>query len=351
MMNAVRRVVLPVALATLAGCTAQVRNYGVNEHFSNSEASSGSTATASYCATIPDSVWVEGADFRECIRYYPSQGFVPKQTPRAIVFMAGDVAAGADKIFAGYANGTPGKSLEAARQEAARDAIPYLILARPGTDGSSGDQSRRRTRYETSVINAALDKIKARYGIQTYGLVGQSGGGGLVGALVAERRDVLCAVPSSGVLAVVFRAREKGRHTDVTGTAFSQVWDPIDQIARIHPMPGFRMFLTSSPDDSDVSFASQHEYAMAAQKAGLPVYQISVRGTGGSHHRTFGIGNRVVQACMSGLSTDDILKRFAGMRNVSGAENMPDDSRSMDELAAKIRQLAADRHASGKPAR
>jgi len=43
-------------------------------------------------------------------------------------------------------------------------------------------------------MNAALEKIKAQYGIKELGLIGQSGGGGLVASLIAERQDVICAV-------------------------------------------------------------------------------------------------------------------------------------------------------------
>ncbi|GAB7537524.1 alpha/beta fold hydrolase [Burkholderia sp. 22PA0099] len=324
-----------LSIALLAGCASTVRNYGLDDHFSPGEASTGSQSTPEQCAATTDAVWVEGPEFGECIRYFPSSAFASGRVARAIVFMDGDVLSlrGAS---ANYGKWTPRRVLEAAQQEQQRGGTPYLSLARPGVDGSSGNQNRRRTRYETEVVNAALDRIKARYGIAEFGLVGQSGGGGLVASLIAERRDVRCAVSSSGVTAVVYRARAAGRSSDWTGTPLSGVWDPIDQLSRVHPMPGFRMFVTTDGSDTDVDAGSQVHYVEAAKAAGLPVEQLMVHGTGSSHHQTYRIGNRIVEDCMLGLPTAGIVRTYSGMDNGYA---------QMDALAARARALAA-----GQPA-
>jgi hypothetical protein len=317
-------------IVLLGACASSVENYGLDDHFSGAAATTGSTSTPAQCARTLDAVWVEGESYHECVRYFPSKEFDSGAVTRAIVFMEGDVLStkGADP---GYAKWTPRREIEAAQLEQARGGTAYVTLARPGTDGSSGNQNRRRTQYETLVINAALDKLKSQYSIKEFGLVGQSGGGGLVGALIAERHDVICAVSSSGVTSVVYRARGEGRSADVTGTPFSDVWDPIDQLPRVHPMPGFRMFVTSDASDTDVEFASQNDYVQAAKKAGLPIYQVMVHGTGARHHQTYRIGNRVVEDCMLGLPTDHIVAMYSGMENRS-----PD----MTRLAVSERALA-----------
>jgi poly(3-hydroxybutyrate) depolymerase len=195
-------------------------------------------------------------------------------------------------------------------------------------DGSSGRTSLKRTHYETEVMQAAIEKIKAKYGIKELGLVGLSGGGGLVADLIAERQDVLCAVSASGVTSAVSRAKEKGLSADVeTHTPFSNMWDPIDQLPRVHPMPGFRMFVASDITDGAVSFTSQKNYVRQALKDGLPISQIEVHGTGEVHHETANVGNRIVQACMAGAPTDYIVKTFTGMNN---------NSNDLDTLARKI---------------
>lgn len=320
-----------LTVALLAGCASTVENYGLDDTFSGTEAMAGSTSTPEQCANTLDAIWVEGPSYRECIRYFPSKDFERGKVRRAIVFMEGDVLSTSGASL-GYSKWTPLKELQMAQLERERGGTAYLTLARPGTDGSSGNQNRRRTQYETLVMNAALDKLKARYGIEEYGLVGQSGGGGLAAALIAERQDVLCAVSSSGVTAVKYRAVQAGRSNDYTGISLSDVWDPIDQLSRVHPMPGLRMFVTSDASDTDVAFSSQDRYVQAAKKAGLPIYQIMVHGTGSSHHQTYRIGNRVVEDCMLGLPTDHILSTYADMSNRAP---------HMNALAAKERALAA----------
>jgi len=323
-----------LAVVWLAGCASTVKDYGLDDYFSGGEVSAGSTGTSEQCAGTPNAVWVEGPSYHECIRYFPSKDFdsgaVNSTVSRAIVFMEGDVLS-TKGAGAGYSKWSPRREIEMAQLEQKRGGTPYLTLARPGTDGSSGNQNRRRTQYETLVMNAALDKIKARYGIKEFGLVGQSGGGGLVAALIAERQDVLCAVSSSGVTAVRYRAIEAGRSNDYTGTSLSDVWDPIDQLPRVHRMPGFRMFVTSDASDTDVDFGSQDHYVQAATKAGLPIHQIMVHGAGRSHHQTSRIGNRVVEDCMPGLPTDHIVSTYMDMSNANPL---------MSALAARERALA-----------
>jgi pimeloyl-ACP methyl ester carboxylesterase len=323
-----------LAASLMTGCASTVKNYGLDDHFSGNEATMGSTSTPEQCTSTIDAVWVEGLSFRECVRYFPSSDFKSGRVDRAIVFMEGDVLS-THGASSSYEKWTPHRELADSQLEQQRGGVAYLTLARPGTDGSSGNQNRRRTQYETLVMNAALDKIKARYGIRELGLVGQSGGGGLVASLIAERQDVLCAVSSSGVTAVRYRLSEANKTSDYTGTSQADVWDPVDQIPRVHPMAAFRMFVTSDGSDTDVDFGSQDHYVQAAKKAGLPIYQIMVHGGGGSHHQTYRIGNRVVEDCLLGLPTDQIVRTYTGMSN---------RYEHMTQLAAQERALI-----EGKP--
>jgi dienelactone hydrolase len=301
-----------LTIALLAGCASSVNQYGLNDTFSPTELMTGSSATQETCSQKRDTVWVEGKGFAECIKYYPSSDFASGKTSRAIVAMEGDWISG-NAAGARYAKRTPQNLYDEAAQEQARDHMAWLLLARPGTDGSSGDQKKRRQRYETVVVNAAIDKIKQRYNIEEFGLIGQSGGGGLVGALIAERSDVLCAVPTSGVLSVKQRAEMKGHNVDATGTSFQNVWDPIDHVDDVHPMPGFRLFVVSSTSDSNVPFDTQTAYLNAIKRKGFEAYQIAINGIGSEHHQTMMTGMRVVQACMDGLPSSFITSTFSGL--------------------------------------
>ncbi|MCP1119088.1 prolyl oligopeptidase family serine peptidase [Robbsia andropogonis] len=328
-----------MAVVLLGGCASQVTHYGLNDHFSASEVLSGATTTREACSLKPDTVWVDGADFAECIKYYPSSDFVAGKTHRAIVAMEGDWISGR-AVGPRYAKRTPRDLYDEAEREQAHDHMAWVLLGRPGTDGSSGDQKRRRQRYETAVINAAIDKLKQRYEIREFGLIGQSGGGGLVGALIAERNDVLCAVPTSGVLSVKARAELKGQSVDATGTSFGNVWDPIDHVNAIHPMPGFRLFAVSSISDSNVPFSTQTAFVEAVKDKGIEAYQIAINGTGAEHHQTMMTGMRVVQACMDGLPSAFITKTFTGLT---------DNARQANALSEIVNQAARAGTPTGAP--
>jgi hypothetical protein len=305
---------LGLVAALLGGCaTPAVKTYGMDDHFSSSEIMSGSTATADQCARTPNAVWVDVAPYHECVVYFPSSAFAAGgPIDQAIVFMEGDRLDGKQMAEPQYEKSSPRLLTHMADREQERSGFPYLVLGRPGTDGSSGNQRVRRTQYETLVVNAALDQIKRKYQIKQYGIVGQSGGGGLVGALISERQDVLCGVASSGVTAVKYRIQEKGWTSDITGVGTSEVWDPVEQLPRARPMPGFRLFATSDPRDGDVPFDSQQYFIQKAKAAGLPAVQIVVHGGGSVHHQTYPIGNKVMADCMKGVPTETIVARYTG---------------------------------------
>jgi hypothetical protein len=170
-------IALMVTTTLVAGRGRNVKNYRLNDHFSAQEVSTGSTSTREQCAQTRDAVWVPGSDDAECIRYFPSDALKMSHVDRAVVFMEVDNMPEGGGIALDYAKGTPQKWLARSNLEQKRDGgLAVMYLGHAGTDGSSGDQHRRRTHYETQVENAAIDKIKLKYGIQHFGLVGQSGG-------------------------------------------------------------------------------------------------------------------------------------------------------------------------------
>lgn len=119
----------------------------------------------------------------------------------------------------------------AARRWAIALGHPYILLARPGTFGSTGDHRLRRSRREVALIDAALDQIKARHGIARLVVAGTSGGGHLAAALLSRRDDISCAVITSGVVAVKMRARLRGWPAGAITRA--DTIDPIDEVASL----------------------------------------------------------------------------------------------------------------------
>lgn len=64
--------------------------------------------------------------------------------------------------------------------------FPYIFVARPGIYGSSGVHNGARKRLESLLMSEALNKIKQRHQILNYVLVGHSGGGHIVSALLSK---------------------------------------------------------------------------------------------------------------------------------------------------------------------
>src|SRR5262245_61208629 len=200
--------------------------------FSASAVLSGIASTPTACGG-PGKVWVEVDGRGDCLRFY---GATPERSPnRPVVFLEGDAVQQNGKSDAGqtiwdvppyYTQLSPSIMQAEAEQYAAATHRPFINLARPGIYGSSGNHLERRRKREVDLVNAALDRLKEQFGWDLISLAGQSGGGHLVGALLARRTDVDCAVIASGNVAVRKRLQELGLAADVTG--FTDFIDPID---------------------------------------------------------------------------------------------------------------------------
>lgn len=181
-------------------------------------------------------VTVTGRD--ECLRYYAA-GLDRGTNRLAVVFLHGDMQewhgddAGLALTHRVTAHGGVGAHVlqAAARRWAIALGHPYILLARPGTFGSTGDHRLRRSRREVALIDAALDQIKARHGIARLVVAGTSGGGHLAAALLSRRDDISCAVITSGVVAVKMRARLRGWPAGAITRA--DTIDPIDEVASL----------------------------------------------------------------------------------------------------------------------
>jgi pimeloyl-ACP methyl ester carboxylesterase len=157
-----------------------------------------------------------------------------------------------------WARPTSDESLQKAADNGSRlYRGPYLLIARPGTFGSSGHHVKdRRTLLEIRVAMAALDALKRRYGFKRFHLVGQSGGGHTVAGLVQLRSDIGCAVITSGSISVRSLQRDSGR--PLVGK--HRIYDPIDHVSTMRQRPGLRLFVVSDLKDKRVSYRSQLEF-------------------------------------------------------------------------------------------
>ena len=136
------------------------------------------------------------------------------------------------------------------------------------------------------VLNAALDRIRARHRIERVMLTGQSGGATVAAALLTlGRTDVDCATPASGgydLPGLLDRACREARarcsHRSFPAI-LSKPFNVMDHIDGIRPSPKRRIFVIGDPGDQvtplccsksfqQVNAAGDHGVAMLPRAGG-----------------------------------------------------------------------------------
>jgi dienelactone hydrolase len=257
-------------------------------NFSASDVLNGIVSTPGDCYG-PGRVWVEVDGRGDCLRFY---GAMPDGSlNRPIIFLDGDAVQRNGKSDVGqtvwgvppyYTQLSPSMMQAEAERYAGATHRPFINLARPGIYGSSGNHLDRRRRREVDLVDAALNRLKERFGWDQISLAGLSGGGHLVGALLARRTDVDCAVIASGNVAVRTRLEELGLAADVTG--FTDFIDPIDEVGEVARHPPRSVIMLTDPKDTVVTASSQRVYFAALREVGVKVEQRYVAAEDASHH-------------------------------------------------------------------
>lgn len=259
--------------------------------------------------------WVEKGVFSDstktgqaCIRYFPS-AHAPRAS-RPLLFINGDRVEPE-----GFSDGTYRKQIAFANLIARESGHPTIVIGRPGVYGSTGANhyTDRRTPQEAALIYAAIDTLKERYGWSRLLLSGQSGGGGLVAAMLTMgRNDIDCAAISSGAVAVKQRLidlRPSNPGRDATGRFTYETYDPIDNVGRIVQNSARRMFIFADRRDKRVSYNSQRMFYLALEQHGVQALFIESLGTGKDYHGLTWPGVRAVGACADGRSDEEIIAR------------------------------------------
>ncbi len=217
------------------------------------------------CQKTDDAVWVEYAGGQDCIRFF--SGGTIKNAPIALVLLRGDSEGWVKRKPADI----PDNTVEAQKGRAERTAqvtgVPVIVLARPGTFGSSGNHLRRRQAAEFMALNSALDAIKQRYGIKQFVLMGHSGGATAAAALLTlGRGDVSCAVLTSGAFGLLERAQmlraesglkqRPGRDT----TGLPAPYDPMEHISGIARNRRLNIIVIGNPRDRVTPFLLQRRF-------------------------------------------------------------------------------------------
>lgn len=303
-----------VVLLMLACCAAApVRaDEPEDEEFPESEVIRGKRTSKESCEQTRDAVWVEHRLGSECIRFFPSKNLVGAK--RAAFFFHGDVLDGRFILPGAYKDNRASVLRANVNGLARINRMPYVFVGRPGVYGSSGQHTDRRRLKEYLSLNAAVDAIKARYGLEEVLLGGQSGGAASVAALLTlGRDDVVCAAASSGPYDALARAtdiyRAAGqslRGCDVTGHC--DVYNTTDHVAGVAKSAKRRIFIIGDPQDSNTAFKYQVAFADKLKAAGHEVTLVPAQARGPQRHGLAHMANRVMGWCNAGFDNERIVE-------------------------------------------
>ncbi|TKT69779.1 prolyl oligopeptidase family serine peptidase [Aquamicrobium sp. LC103] len=258
--------------------------------FNAYEALYGSFSSRAQCAEVPNALWIEVDGKGDCIRFY-AEGLNDDRNAEVLVYFGGDVilrtSKGVRLVSPGYFRQSPDGIHTDMAQWSRQARMPAIYLARPGTHGSSGDHNQRRYRREVALMDQALEMIKSRYGISSFILTGQSGGGHMVASLLNRRSDITAAVISSGLVSVKRVMNYWDRRRTIPGWLLydaSEFYDPADEVSKIRSAPAPGIYVISDPEDHVVPFLSQLHYVRRLRRAGFEPQHIYAHATDRKRH-------------------------------------------------------------------
>ncbi|SIO72543.1 hypothetical protein SAMN05444172_8978 [Burkholderia sp. GAS332] len=285
-----------------------------NERFDVAQALNGSLSSPEHCARVPNGLWVEVNGKGDCIRYY-AQGLSDGENHTALVYFSGDVmlrtTRGVRYITPSYRSVSPMEIEKDMAGWSAEAGRPVLYLARPGIHGSSGDHNMRRTHREIELMDRALDLLKERYNISSFLLVGHSGGGQIVAALLNRRSDIAASISSSALVSVKQVTAYWEFRREIPGRLLydaKNYYDPVDEIGSIRQDPPPEIYIISDPEDRSVPFYSQLYYVRRLRTIGLKPHHIYAHAPGPQRHLLAGHAKRAAALIAQGKSAKEIQR-------------------------------------------
>ena len=272
-------------------------------------------ASRAICVAEPGRVYVTHAQGAECIAYFATVAGRPDPATPTVFFFDGDVPVAAVQRpdFSTIHVGGMRSTLEALAQ---RLRVRFVYVARPGVFGSSGDHGQRRRPKEMLSMSAAVDAIKALYGIDRIVLAGQSGGATIAAALLTlGRRDVACAVLGSGGMLVTedilhFRL-QSGEPPTAPSVLKRTYFDPGDHIAGVVRDARRRIFVLGDPGDTVVPFQLQRMFAERLEASGHAAVVIEIAAHGQNRHGSLHMTLPAAGKCALGAGDNRIVDRIA----------------------------------------
>ncbi len=275
------------------------------DFFPNEDLIHGTILTESDCENIKKrgggAVWITHRLGSECIRYFTSES-AKKPINQAVILFNADRLSGNQPIS--YEdNSTPALEYYLNLLENWQKT-PFIMIARSGTYGSSGNHNKRRQTSEYLSMDAALSEVKKIFGLKRLIIAGQSGGANTVAAILTlGRKDILCAVGSSGNYDAAslgkIRAAKAGvslpANCDTTG--YCDLYTITDHVNGIYADNKRKIFIIGNPDDTNTLFEFQQVFYEKIKQAGHWVQLIKTGGLGDSKHDVTGLMVPTAASC------------------------------------------------------
>ena len=225
------------------------------------------------CPINQTAIWVNYPHGADCIRYFSYGNLYNKKN--VLIVLSGD----RDAVMKRKPENIPNNTIEAqqhlAKKISKKIKLPVIIIARPGTYGSSGNHARRRQKPEFLALDAALESLKQRYHIHHFILYGHSGGATAAAAILTfGRNDISCAILTSGAYDLLERAERlrviRGQRSqpnkDITGLL--DPYDPLKHISGIVQDSQRNILIIGNKYDKVTPFDLQAKFSTALQAAG-----------------------------------------------------------------------------------
>lgn len=257
-------------------------------------------------------VWVEVEGRGECVAFYASPGL--RGAGHVVVYFEGDIPPSfrrnAEKL------GGHLTSMQRVLELMARTyRVPYVLMARPGTFGSTGNHADRRKDREAIVMREAVSALRQRFAIGKLVLSGQSGGATLGGALLAlGLTHVSCAALASGGFDLVamldWHAQKQGlvgSHREHPATLDGS-FDVVERLGGVVHDPARRVFVIGDEQDKVTPFAQQSKFAKRLRELGHHAEVVEAAGSGPERHGLSVTALKIAGLCASGAPEADIRK-------------------------------------------
>ncbi|MGD9805993.1 MAG: alpha/beta hydrolase family protein [Hyphomicrobiaceae bacterium] len=261
-------------------------------------------------------VWVEVEGRGECIAFYATNGL--QTAKRAVLYFEGDIpptySRDPRKLRAHLA------SLQSTLEVLATTyRIPYVLVARPGTFGSTGNHGDRRKNREYFVMRAAVDAIREKFGLDDVSLAGQSGGATIVGALlVLGISNIRCAVPASGGYDLHAMLDWHAAKQGIVGAhhenpaSLSGSFNVMDRLGNVRHDPARRVFVVADPEDQVTPFVQQQRFTEGLRSAGHHAELVLETGGGPQRHGLSLAALKLAGLCATGASNSSIHRAIKG---------------------------------------